>query len=472
MNKFQLLLAAPAFTACLSANAKTIVPVYEFPWNGTQISLSTQQSKLVDSLYFSLGSGESLQLDMLSAEEKNAEETKRAQLSYQRTAMIMLHLYYTGIPNQDFRAEIVPFAMPHVIKTKDLTLASSKSLGRRSQTHLVFTKPVSIATSRSATSFDADYSAEKQEFHLDPKQEMKATLPSGTTFTFPAHSLQFENGQEPTSVSLAVSEYKDMDAIVFKAMTTTCGGKKLQTAGMWHVSASCDGKPLVMKPGKKYEINVGMTGEAKDMKVFTGVEKNGLLDWVEQTDDKVVYTAKSNVEPKIELIDNELNNVNLNNVNLNNWNNTRNYNPNIDVEQIKRNNERQETIFAANNSYGLQLNDFGWINCDAFDQTKQVADLVVQGDVSEKSTVMLVYGKRKSILPGYLCQDGKSVKFSNIATDETAMLIVFTKDDEKGTISKFTRMVQPGTDKSVMAKVSKSTAESLRSEIKSRMGDI
>ena len=84
----------------------------------------------------------------------------------------------------------------------------------------------------------------------------------------------------------------------------------------------------------------------------------------------------------------------------------------------------------------LALNNFGWINCDAFDESKSLTNLMVMGDLKDYN-VMLVYTKRKSILPGYLCEDGRSVKFEDIASDEVAMLVAYKKMDEKGNIIKF-----------------------------------
>ena len=85
---------------------------------------------------------------------------------------------------------------------------------------------------------------------------------------------------------------------------------------------------------------------------------------------------------------------------------------------------------------------------------------------------MLVYGKRKSVLPGYLCADKKSVKFSNIAADEPAMLVVFRKTDEKGGVVRYTQLLQPGKQKQVGINLTASTAENLRMEIKSVLSDL
>lgn len=444
----------PFLLAVMSLGAQNKMPVYQFPCNGKQTSLTSQQKHLADSLYYSLAQGDQLQIELLSADEKKAEAAQISALSYQRAALLLQHCYNNKISRKDFYAEITPFAMPNVVRTNDLTLASSKSLGKRSSTAVVFTKSVSMATSQPAVDFDADFTKELQEFQFYASDGIDTWLTSGTRIFIPANSLQQINGQAPNceKLTLRVSEYLEMDAIALKAMTTTASGKKLQTAGMWYIDVLCNGKPLVMKAGKQYLIEVAMTGDPKDMRVFTGKEKNGLLDWKEETDSKVIKPGENSEKTD----------------------SLKEYSEEVDNDYEGEGYEREvvDAVFQKNNAYGLQLNDFGWINCDAFDQTQQLTDIFVQGDISDKTNVMLVYGKRKSVLPGYLCEDGKSVKFSNIAADEPAMLVVFKKENDKGAVTKFTQVIVPGQDKSIVAMTTASTSENLRNEIRAKLSDL
>jgi hypothetical protein len=201
-----------------------------------------------------------------------------------------------------------------------------------------------------------------------------------------------------------------------------------------------------------------------------------MLDWVEQKDDKVLY-ATSIIDsplPEKEIKQKENNNnINVKNVvvanetNLdnNNWNDNRNLNQGFGIFQ--RELQQRDSV----KSYDLQLNDFGWINCDAFDETQKLTDVFVTGDVPKDATVMMVYTKRKSVLPGYVCDDGKSVKFGNVAEDETAMLIVFKRNEDKKTVTKFTKMVNPGKEKNVKVKTEEVSLETLQAELKRTLGD-
>lgn len=397
MQKTLLLLLGliPSFV-----QAQRKAPVLYFPFEGYERKLSPEQVRLADSLYNNLYEGESLRLELLSAAEQNMEREKISEISYHRAGMILTHYWKTGIPSSDFCAEIVPFQMPHVVRTNDLTRASAISVARKSRTYVVLTKTETKSTSIAAVHFNSDFSTDQQTFEFYPNAGIETYLASGTRIYIPAGSLQQTNGQEPAceKVTLRVSEYLDLEAVALKAMTTTSEGKNLQTGGMWYIDVVCNGQPLVMKPGTQYQINVRINGEPKKMKVFSGREKNGLLDWKEETDSKVILPNDALPEES----DGE--------------------------SRYEEGNYRDSAIFDMSNQYGLQLNNFGWINCDAFDQGQELTNLMVYGDIDEKTNVMLVYNKRKSVLPGYLCQDKKSVKFSDIAADETALLVVFKKN--------------------------------------------
>jgi hypothetical protein len=252
-----------------------------------------------------------------------------------------------------------------------------------------------------------------------------------------------------------VSEYLDLEAVALKAMTTTSEGKNLETGGMWYIDVICNGQSLVMKPGKQYFINVRINGEPKNMKVFSGREKNGLLNWKEETDSKVILPGNVQTDSEEETTDKNDSDSSA-----------------YIGEGYGERSTRDAAIFDMSDHYSLQLDNFGWINCDAFGQGQKLTNLMVYGEIDEKTNVMLVYNKRKSVLPGYLCQDKKSVKFSDIASDETALLVVFKKVDDKGGVMKYTKVLRPGNEKNTRVNFTASTAADLRSEVKAKLSDL
>lgn len=481
------------------------VPSVTLTFSKGSIEFTKRHQELVDSLYGIVAPGERLKIEMLQPEESMFTTLERTRLAYQRSEAVLKHCYQRKYDRKEFYAEIIPLDVPHTIETDDLNRASYRFYQRHaSVTSVYFTLDEKTATSQVCGMFDSNYHHDKQAFTYSPEEQITASLVSGTQIKIPANSLVFENGHAPTkAIVLEVAEYTEMDAIIMKSMTTTAGGKALQTGGMWHIEASSEGKPLIMKQGNSYSIEVAKDNSTKPMQVFVGKLKNGLIDWELQNDGKVTATTttvtvpvsgneKENTTRNLNLNDvsnldvnqlnvlnqNQLNNLNnlnvVNNVNVNNLNRKQKRNKNSKVDESiyfdPQQEERTQTTQKA--IYAMELNDFGWINCDAFDQTKELTDFYVKGDVTTASSVMLIYPKRKSVLPGYICSDGKTVKFSNIATDEMPMLVVVTKTDDPNTILKCIKTVNPGTQKSVVVNTVKADLASLKNDLKGKISDL
>lgn len=433
------------------SGTKKHIPISSFAWSFKDKAMGSTQSTLADSIYNSLASGEAIRFNLLDGAEENLSSKEIAQLTYARAEAFIKFCLQKNIPQTDFYAEIVPYDMPNTIRTFELENRPYKAfMSTNARTYFVFNRPISLATSKPSVNFDANVTNEVQQFSMLHDRNIYAYLNSGTTLFIPAGSLQFSNGQKPTcdKVEIRIAEYLDIDAMVMKAMTTSSYGKKLQTAGMWHIDVSCNGQPLYIKPGKQYHIYVDIRGEVKDMRVFTGSKKDGLLEWREETDSKVYKPGESVV-------------------NIENENDSTAYDGERDYETSGLGVIGFE---APSHQYDLALNDFGWINCDAFDNTKALSNLMVRGDLKDHE-VMLVYSKRKSVLPGFLCDDGRSVKFSDIATDEPAMLVVFKKTDDKGNVVKHVRMIDPSITTTVNVATTESTLALLQAEIKSQLSD-
>ncbi|HLP10406.1 MAG TPA: hypothetical protein VK177_00640 [Flavobacteriales bacterium] len=491
MRSFNLLfstslvvVASSAFAGAGGIIPKRISQTMAFPVNPGSSTLTNSQMRFADSMFNSIVPGEALYFTLLDKSEESLEETKRSEITFRRAEALLQYCRDRNYSPVEYYAEITPTLAPRKVRTIDLSLASYKFYAHgRSLTGMIFCPLDHIATSATTVQFNPSVENEVQVFTFNPASPIDVSLTSGTKVTIPASSLMYKDGRPVLDpVEVRVAEYLEMDAIAMKMMTTTSGGKQLQTGGMWHIDVSSKGEPVVMKPGHDYHIQVANNNTVKDMQVFTGVMKNGLLDWQLQKDDKVTagnVGVDGNATQPVNAVDVTKNTLNINgnvNVNVNqnrnivvneSWNNNANFNPEA-VRKYEEMVERREQAV-----YDLELNDFGWINCDAFNRETQVmVDVLLRGDVSEKTTAMLVYPKRRSVLPGYVCEDQKSIKFSSIAADETAMLVVFTATDDKNIVMKYSRMITPGNNKSVDVKASKGTMADLQKEIKKGMADI
>lgn len=474
-----------------------------FPVKEKSFQVDAYQKNFADSVFNHLAPGEGAFLVLLTPQEElKLTNVEKANLTYKRAQAILVACHRSNYPKKEYYAEITPTNAPNKILTFDLTPSMYRSYSTgNAVTGVIFAPKDRIATSNGSVAFDSNIQNEVKSFTVDPKSDMVAKLESGTKITIPQGSLVYPNGKEVTDpVAIEVAEYTEMDAIVMKSMTTMCGNRELMSGGMWNIHATCNGQDLKMKSGAHYNIEVFNNKDVKNMQVFTGKIKNGKIDWVLENDGKVtaetVTIGSGNGRTKNEQSQltnvNVINDINTDNVNefelnqniRNNTRNNLNYVPNkedVDKYYKKRKEmavteeekvmiEEEEARYQ--NVYNLKLNDFGWINCDAFYEAPVKVNFLVSGDVTTKTTVMLVYPKRKSVLNGYICTDGKSVKFENVASDEQALLVVFAQAEGSDAIVKYTKMITPGNEKNVVVKTSPSTYSALKSEINAKTADI
>jgi hypothetical protein len=490
---------------CSTGLAMAALPTYKpshFSFNSGEISLTEQQKNAVDSIYSHLAAGDNVYLMLLNADEENLKETEKSVLTYKRAEAIINLCRNKKIPANEYFAEIVPGNMPNKVRTSDLSLSANRNYMLNSRTAIVFAPKEKIATNTASINFNSVEPAELQQFKIDAKDAVDITLKSGTKLEIAAGDLVLANGKAPVEpVNIAVSEYSRVDAMIMHMMTTTCHGKNLESGGMWNISATSGGEPLYIKQGKSYHIKVANEMPVKNMQVFTGEMKNGMLDWKLQGDDKVIAgNMMMGGNPNGALNSNTKTNAGVDNIDINGIVNggtsaanlkptnkyrskksKRGYYNNSklraeDVTDYEMTTEERQVYEAyeqrMQNIYDLQLNDMGWINCDAFSEVEKLANVIVTGDVDMKTTAMLVYPKRKSVLPGYFCTDGNSAKFDNVAADEMAMLVVFTQKGKGDEIKKFTKMIQPGAQKSIVVNMEKGSMASLQKEIQSKLADI
>lgn len=435
-----------------------------FPWPQSDFTLTNHQKLSLDSIYMDLAPGEKIKLEVLHANEKVLDKVTKAQLSYKRAQAMLEFCFQQQYPENDFYAEMVPFDAPHVVKSNQLTTHGYKSfMSTKSISYLVLVKTVPKITSQPSVTFDATIGDEKQMFTVNTNRAIDITLAQGTRIYIPANSLQYANGT-PAGCDQAVliaAEYLEMEAMAMKAMTTSSYNKKLQTGGMWYIVVQCNGQNLVMKPGKKYSISVSFEGERKDMRVFTGQDNKGMLNWKEETDDRVIKPIENISNEKEIKYDDEGGIID------------ESYSGDSSTWGENYEAMMNDGVYVSEdgNRYDLELNNFGWINCDAFDYNVEKTDVLVYGDL-KGANVMLVYPKRKSVLPGYVCSDNLTVQFSNVAIDETALLVVFRPTKDKSKVEKFTRLIDPENQKRVKVKTEMGTLEELRADIKGGLSDL
>jgi len=105
----------------------------------------------------------------------------------------------------------------------------------------------------------------------------------GTKLFFPSGSFVHASGKPVIgNVKLVIEECLDLDEMLAAKLSTTSGGRRLETAGMIKVQAYAGREEVGLKDGGRYNIYFPIDGERKgDFELFYGQRaSNGTIDWV------------------------------------------------------------------------------------------------------------------------------------------------------------------------------------------------
>jgi hypothetical protein len=105
--------------------------------------------------------------------------------------------------------------------------------------------------------------------------------PEGTIVSIAPNSLVLAgSGEAPKGpVSISIQEYISTAAILQANLSTTSGGRLLETAGMIYISATSEGAPCALMPGRTASVTFAGRRSGDGMQLFTGRMVNGGVDW-------------------------------------------------------------------------------------------------------------------------------------------------------------------------------------------------
>lgn len=178
----------------------------------------------------------------------------------------------------------------------------------------------------------------------------------------------------------------------------------LVTSGMIYIEARCEGKKLKLKPGSRVFIKMPARTLDKKMKVFSGKQKNNLLDWTEQPND--IISTSTDIPGEYE----------------------------------------GEDSLEEGNYFLMKVSKLGWINCDKFYDVKDKTKLIVKADTNVKTSVVLVFTKMKSALPGYYMSPNKIIEFSDLPAGEDVTVVAYRIDEKNKKVVAGTGRATLGSD--------------------------
>ena len=122
----------------------------------------------------------------------------------------------------------------------------------------------------------------------------------GTKLFFPSGSFVHASGKPVVGkVKLVVEECLDLDEMLAAKLSTTSGGRRLETAGMINVRAFVGREELKLKDGCRYNIYFPIGGERKDdFELFYGSrDSKGNIDWVLEENAEPIEESVLSSEP-------------------------------------------------------------------------------------------------------------------------------------------------------------------------------
>jgi hypothetical protein len=236
-------------------------------------------------------------------------------------------------------------------------------------------------TGYSLNAYDALSTKASEESIISAENPDAIYCKEGTVIGFPDNAFVYEDGRDIkcSQVAVYVTEFYTMSDIIASGLTTSDNKRTLASAGMVYIEARCHGEKLKLKAGKRLTIKMPAFPGDKTMKAFSGILKNGIVDW------KVDGTLT------LENIQDE---------------NKEGSYPDGAGERFRGEGDYQET-------YIMSMTKLGWINCDRFYETKNPTKFLVKADSVDKTFVALIFKDIKSVLPGY--------QFANFTTQFTGI---------------------------------------------------
>jgi TonB family protein len=131
-----------------------------------------------------------------------------------------------------------------------------------------------------------------QVFSIRTDRDTTIICKEGTTIQIKANSFISEKTGNSISgtVQLKVKEYYKISDMILANLTTTSGGKILETGGMLHIAATANNENCIIETGRDIKIGFPYSGKKYDMTLFYGEHTNNIIDWklANKTDDVII----------------------------------------------------------------------------------------------------------------------------------------------------------------------------------------
>jgi hypothetical protein len=275
-----------------------------------------------------------------------------------------------------------------------------------------------------------------QFFTVSSSKPTQVKGKQGTTISIKPDDLATVSG-EPLgkNIQIELKELTNQTQLLKSNAQTVSNGQLLVSGGAYYIDMTSDGKQLKFKEGKNMAVEFPKLTE-NEMFLFYGQRDSlGSMEWQQASD---TFKTKPS-QPQPETI------TKTPTKRISDYWGIYYYIESEDLstpmtkeekEKIERVNKVYEKVYEKVYS-AVNINSFGWINCDRFLEIQNKTDLLVNfnpTDSISSANIYLVFKDINSVMQSYyFSSNGKTYNegFSNIPVGYKVRLVAYTLKDEK-----------------------------------------
>ncbi len=240
------------------------------------------------------------------------------------------------------------------------------------------------------------YEEPSQLFKVSTDKATQVNGKQGTKISINPANLLTENGQPlGKSIEVELKELTNQEQLLRANAQTTSNGQLLVSGGAYYINLTSEGQQLKLKDGKTLSVEFPKLSTAK-MSLFYGQRDSlGQLNWQQA---KQMFESRS----KQKITSTETKDTSIGELDaILKYIESESKRP-LTAEEKKQLEEQKKNNLVAENIYkAIQLNQFGWINCDRFYDIPNKTDLLftfTDKDSIVSANIYLVFKDINSVM--------------------------------------------------------------------------
>lgn len=400
MKKFAQLFACLLISASATAQKTENIDV-SFPYDSYKLTPDITAD--LDHIYNMLRPKALVHFNITGEIRKRGGKRHRNIVAARRAEAVRSYLESKGIPPNN-----IYINKSRNTKGRSVTIAHKGSRAPEGLYSVRVYMPSNKKTLQYTQSIIDEYAGKQENcFTINPLKDDSIYAPEGTVLRFKPHTFEYLNGEEvKDEIMICIREYYSLSDIIINDLATISNKRMLETGGMLYISATCKGYELRVKQGRSYTISMPAREVLPRMKLFTGEQKGGIVDWKETDIRNIPSVAAVPVDTYPD------------------------YEGEGYYEQWPGDNELYNEVPMNEAEYVFSSTRLNWINCDRFPEENERTDLLVKVDTSMNLAVRVVFKNIRSVMPAYF-SGVDAVRVDNIPVGEYATIIGYSMDDKK-----------------------------------------